>query len=141
MKALQKQHVMKTKGKTTLQNCLFPLIIYASNIHRKCFLDISGCLNLSFPGWLFSRSSAPVSVSQRAPGGPVSQTARGKQCAKTAHAYTGAEATQVTRINTETLTHTLMTAAITPDILGRIGHITVVSQSSWDSHLSCSLRM
>lgn len=57
----------------------------------------------------FSRSSASVSVSQRTPGGPVSQTARGKQCAKTTHTYSGAEATQVTHINTETLTHTWMT--------------------------------
>ncbi len=85
----------------------FFLTVYASNIQTKwVFFYIFGCfsryLSLCLCLSLFSRSSAPISVTQRAPGGPVSQTARGKQCAKTTHAYAGAEATQVTHRNLDT---------------------------------------
>lgn len=55
----------------------------------------------------------------------MSQTARGKQCARTTHSYTGAKATQVI----ETLTHTQMTVPNTRH-LGEIGHINVATQSS-----------
>lgn len=52
---------------------------------------------------LCSRPPAPISVSQRAPGGPVPQIERRKQCTKATHPYAGAEAAQVTLTDADIL--------------------------------------